>query len=348
MLDGASPVRLFWHITLPLLRPMLTIVVGIALINSFKVFDIIWVMTQGGPYRSSETLAVTMYRESFVSFQLGYGAAVAIVLSLIVMVLSISYLRTMFSRDADVYDGHRIASPRRARAAAQLRPMAAAGRHVSPGGALVGAVLVAADHPDEGHAGVLQHLAVGAAQDRPRSSPTSRPPGNRRGWGPASWPASPTGWWARAWRSSAHRSAFAITRLHPRPVLWFFLVFSGTIVPFQMYLIPLFQTYNNVGLYDTWLGMVLFYTAIAIPFSLFVMRGAFSTISREVLEAARLDGCRDFDVYWRSACRWRAARSPCCSSSSSPGSERPDLRPGALHLGWRAPDHAEPGRDAGA
>ena len=98
----------------------------------------------------------------------------------------------------------------------------------------------------------------------------------------------------------ASLGAFAITRLRIRaPFFWFFLVFSGTIVPFQMYLIPLFQTYNNVGLYDTWLGMVLFYTAIAIPFSLFVMRGAFSTISREVLEAARLDGCRDFDVYWR-------------------------------------------------
>jgi multiple sugar transport system permease protein len=103
MLDGANPVRLFWHITLPLLRPMLTIVVGIALINSFKVFDLIWVMTQGGPYRSSETLAVTMYRESFVSFQLGYGAAVAIVLTIIVMVLSIFYLRTMFGRDTEVY-----------------------------------------------------------------------------------------------------------------------------------------------------------------------------------------------------------------------------------------------------
>jgi multiple sugar transport system permease protein len=103
MLDGANPVRLFWHITLPLLRPMLTIVVGISLINSFKVFDLIWVMTQGGPYRSTETLAVTMYRESFVSFHLGYGAAVAIVLSVIVMVLSIFYLRTMFSRDRDVY-----------------------------------------------------------------------------------------------------------------------------------------------------------------------------------------------------------------------------------------------------
>jgi multiple sugar transport system permease protein len=103
MLDGAGPVRLFWHITLPLLRPMLTVVVGIALINSFKVFDLIWVMTQGGPYRSSETLAVTMYRESFVSFELGYGAAIAIVLTIIVMVLSIFYLRAMFRKDVEVY-----------------------------------------------------------------------------------------------------------------------------------------------------------------------------------------------------------------------------------------------------
>jgi ABC-type glycerol-3-phosphate transport system permease component len=94
--------------------------------------------------------------------------------------------------------------------------------------------------------------------------------------------------------------AFAIARLPIRaPFFWFMLVFSGTIVPFQMYLIPLFQTYNSVGLYDTWIGMALFYTAIAIPFCLFVMRGAFSTISREILEAARLDGCRDLTVYWR-------------------------------------------------
>lgn len=94
--------------------------------------------------------------------------------------------------------------------------------------------------------------------------------------------------------------AFAIARLRIRaPFFWFMLVFSGTIVPFQMYLIPLFQTYNSIGLYDTWIGMALFYTAIAIPFCLFVMRGTFSTISRETLEAARLDGCRDFDVYWR-------------------------------------------------
>ena len=103
LIDGAGGARLFRYITLPLLRPMATIVVGIALINSFKVFDLIWVMTQGGPYRSSETLAVTMYRAAFVSFQLGYGASVAIVLSVIVLAISVFYLRAMFRKDVGVY-----------------------------------------------------------------------------------------------------------------------------------------------------------------------------------------------------------------------------------------------------
>jgi len=96
--DGATGWQLFRHVTLPLLRPMTVVVVGINLINSFKVFDIIWVMTQGGPYRSSETLAVTMYRDAFVSFQFGYGASVAFVLTVIVFVVSIFYIRAMFQR----------------------------------------------------------------------------------------------------------------------------------------------------------------------------------------------------------------------------------------------------------
>lgn len=98
----------------------------------------------------------------------------------------------------------------------------------------------------------------------------------------------------------ASLGAYAIARLRiPAAFFWFMLVFSGTIFPFQMYLIPLFQAYVSVGLYDTQLGMILFYTAIAIPFCLFVMRGFFSTVPWELQEAARLDGCRDFGVYWR-------------------------------------------------
>ena len=95
-LDGAEGWRLFWDITFPLLRPMTVVVVGISLVNSLKTFDIIWIMTQGGPARSSETLAVTMYRETFVIFNHGYGAAISVVLSVIVIAVSLIYLtRTM-------------------------------------------------------------------------------------------------------------------------------------------------------------------------------------------------------------------------------------------------------------
>ncbi|MCP4165823.1 MAG: sugar ABC transporter permease [Chloroflexi bacterium] len=100
-LDGANSWQTFRHVIMPLLRPITTVVITIAVVNSFKVFDLIWVMTQGGPYRSSETLAVTMYRESFVLFRLGFGAAIANFLSLIVIAFSIVYLRSIFRQEDD-------------------------------------------------------------------------------------------------------------------------------------------------------------------------------------------------------------------------------------------------------
>ena len=100
--------------------------------------------------------------------------------------------------------------------------------------------------------------------------------------------------------SFASLGAYAITWLRIRwRFFWFVLMFSGTIFPFQMYLIPLFKLYQDVGLYDTQIGMILFYTAIAIPFCLFVMRGFFATIPREQQEAARLDGSGDLGILLR-------------------------------------------------
>jgi len=98
-LDGANAFQTFRRVILPLLRPITTVVITIAVVNSFKVFDLIWIMTQGGPFRSSETLAVTMYRESFVSFRLGFGASIANFLSLIVIMFSIVYLRSIFQQE---------------------------------------------------------------------------------------------------------------------------------------------------------------------------------------------------------------------------------------------------------
>ncbi len=97
-IDGAEGWTLFRDMTFPLLRPMTIVVVGISLVNSLKTFDVIWIMTQGGPYRSSETLAVTMYRETFLLFRHGYGSAIALLLSVIVFAVSWVYLsRTLRS-----------------------------------------------------------------------------------------------------------------------------------------------------------------------------------------------------------------------------------------------------------
>jgi multiple sugar transport system permease protein len=99
VIDGANKWQTFIHITLPMLRPVTTIVITMAMVNSLKVFDIIYVMTRGGPYRSSETLAVTMFRETFTVSKMGYGAAIAVILSVIVISISSIYIRRMTRRD---------------------------------------------------------------------------------------------------------------------------------------------------------------------------------------------------------------------------------------------------------
>lgn len=100
-LEGATAWQTFRYVVFPLLRPMTMVVITMSLINSLNQFDLIYVMTQGGPYRSSETLAMTMYRESFTMFNMGYGAAIAIVLSLIVILLSGTYMKENLKQGGD-------------------------------------------------------------------------------------------------------------------------------------------------------------------------------------------------------------------------------------------------------
>ena len=102
-IESASKWQTFIHVTFPMLRPITTVVITMAVANSFKVFDLIYVMTRGGPYRSSETLAITMFRETFTVSNMGYGATVSVVLSIIVVAISSIYLRNMVSKDLLYY-----------------------------------------------------------------------------------------------------------------------------------------------------------------------------------------------------------------------------------------------------
>ena len=93
MIDGASRVQTFLRVTLPLLRPVLVVVLMFRTIDALKVFDLIWVMTAGGPGFDSETLYVYAYNQAFKYLEIGYGSAVIVVFTLIVAGAALGWIR---------------------------------------------------------------------------------------------------------------------------------------------------------------------------------------------------------------------------------------------------------------
>ncbi len=92
-LDGASAARAFWHITLPLLRPALVVAVLFRAIDALKTFDIIFVMTQGGPANASETINILLFNQAFSYFNMGYAASMAVALFAVVMGASLILIK---------------------------------------------------------------------------------------------------------------------------------------------------------------------------------------------------------------------------------------------------------------
>ena len=92
-LDGAGPVWKFFNITVPMLSPVLFFTTIIGVINSFKVFDLIYVLTGGGPGRSTHVLVYDIYNTAFKQFEYGYASAMAYVLFLLILVISIIQFR---------------------------------------------------------------------------------------------------------------------------------------------------------------------------------------------------------------------------------------------------------------
>jgi multiple sugar transport system permease protein len=99
MVDGASAWARFWHVTLPQLRPALFFVVVLEIIQSFQVFDVIYVMTGGGPVRSSYSLVFFLYDQGFHYFDFGYASAAGVVLFAITLIISL-WQRRLFREDS--------------------------------------------------------------------------------------------------------------------------------------------------------------------------------------------------------------------------------------------------------
>jgi ABC-type sugar transport system permease subunit len=100
-LDGANERQLTWHVTLPSIRPTLLFTTMILTINSLQVFDLVYVMTNGGPLFATDTLVTMLFREGFTNFDIGYASAIAWVLFALIMTLSALQLRLFRYRDVD-------------------------------------------------------------------------------------------------------------------------------------------------------------------------------------------------------------------------------------------------------
>jgi multiple sugar transport system permease protein len=99
--EGANARQTFMHITLPLLRPVLTVVTLLITIWTFNNFLYVWLSTRGGPGNFTQVLATLMYTESFVKYNLGYGATVGVTMTLIMLVFAVVYLRSVFRRNME-------------------------------------------------------------------------------------------------------------------------------------------------------------------------------------------------------------------------------------------------------
>ena len=98
--DGATKSQQFWHITMPSLRPAHYIVIALSLIDSFKVFDLIYAMTYGGPGTATQVMGTWMYFNVFQYYQAGYGTAIAVVITIVAIAVSIPYVRSQTKEHA--------------------------------------------------------------------------------------------------------------------------------------------------------------------------------------------------------------------------------------------------------
>ncbi len=92
-IDGATAWQQFRRIIVPLLRPASVVVIALAVINTLKGFDIVFILTKGGPFHTSDNLAMFMYSETFFKYRIGYGAAIAVALFVLAIIVIVIYFR---------------------------------------------------------------------------------------------------------------------------------------------------------------------------------------------------------------------------------------------------------------
>lgn len=97
-IDGAGAWKRFWYVTLPLLKPAIAVALLMRTMIALRFFDIVWIMTRGGPAGSTEILGTYAYKKAFLGFRMGYGSAVSFVIFLLSLMISLGYIQFLHKR----------------------------------------------------------------------------------------------------------------------------------------------------------------------------------------------------------------------------------------------------------
>jgi ABC-type sugar transport system permease subunit len=100
-IDGANAWQRFWNVIIPQLSNVLTVVTALLLVGGFSVFDIVFVMTAGGPNNATELIATYTYKEAFTQNRVGYASALSLVITVLSLIASVTFIRLRERGDAD-------------------------------------------------------------------------------------------------------------------------------------------------------------------------------------------------------------------------------------------------------
>jgi multiple sugar transport system permease protein len=92
-IDGANRLQIFLYLTLPMLRPVILVALLFRTIDAYRAFDVIWIMTRGGPGRVTENLAVFTYKTGFREWNVGYSAASGVIMLIGALIISFALVR---------------------------------------------------------------------------------------------------------------------------------------------------------------------------------------------------------------------------------------------------------------
>lgn len=99
IIDGANRNQYFWRVALPMMRPAITNATVLSMIGSLKYFDLIYVMTGGGPGNATELMATYMYKNAFATYKMGYGSTVASAMFILITAFSLLVMKLLNQRE---------------------------------------------------------------------------------------------------------------------------------------------------------------------------------------------------------------------------------------------------------